>query len=152
METSVGGTLCSDNFTRAILQFWNTLDPSTKSSSAEIVFGRPLRDALPIQPPMQLHDFDSVKPSWKKREETLKSRAYKQLVSLSLKSHQLDPLEIGDTCKVQNQTGRFPKNGTKLALVLYCRKLTTINYSMACQSSKVSGYVSEGKRIQYNRI
>ena len=63
---------------------------------------------------MQLHDFDSVKPSLKKREETLKSRAYKQLVSLSLKSHQLDPLEIGDTCRVQNQTGCFPKKWDKI--------------------------------------
>ena len=48
------------------------------------------------------------------RGRNARKQAYKQLISLSLKSHQLDPLEIGDTCRVQNQTGRFPKKCDKI--------------------------------------
>ena len=71
---------------------------------------------------MQLHDHDSVKPEWKHlwkhRENTLKPRSTKQLDTLSERCHQMDQLLVGDTCRVQNQTGRYPRRWDKLGTVI----------------------------------
>lgn len=59
------GKTDTEAFTRAILQFYNTLDPDNGISPAEIIFGRPLRDALPIKPRSQNYDNSYVSPLWK---------------------------------------------------------------------------------------
>ena len=41
-----GGTLNNDQFTRGMLQLRNTQDPACKLSPAQVLFGRPLRDAF----------------------------------------------------------------------------------------------------------
>jgi len=35
-------------------------------------------------------------------------RSTKQLDTLSLKTRNLEPLALGDSCRIQNQAGRFP--------------------------------------------
>ena len=114
--------LDTEGYTQVILQFRNTPDLSTKTSPAEIVFGRVLRDVLPIRPLMQIHDHDSVKPEWrspwKHREDTLKSRSIKQIDTLSERCHQTEQLLIGDTRRVQNQTKRNPRLWDKLGTVV----------------------------------
>ena len=45
-NVSPNGDLNSDSILRAILQLRNTPDPDCGMSPAEIVFGRPLRDAF----------------------------------------------------------------------------------------------------------
>jgi len=74
-NVSLNGEIDSESYMRAILQFRNTPDLSSKLSPADVVFGRPLRDVLPINPPMQSFHCDIVKPLWrnlwKSREETL---------------------------------------------------------------------------------
>ena len=116
------GSIDTESYTRAILQFRNTPDPSTGTSPSEVIFGRTLRDVLPIRPPMQLHNHDSVKPSWKhlwsSREEELRQRSAKQMNVLSEKSRPIDPLNLGDVCRIQNQSGRYPRRWDKLGTVV----------------------------------
>jgi len=87
-DVSLNGEIDSESYTRAILQFRNTPDPSSKLYRLTSYFGRPLRDVLPIKPPMQSFHCDIVKQLWrnlwKSREETLRMRSTKQLDTLSL--------------------------------------------------------------------
>ena len=42
------GSLDVDKFQGALLMYRNSVDPETKASPALILFGRPIRDAIPI--------------------------------------------------------------------------------------------------------
>ncbi|CAG2209550.1 unnamed protein product [Mytilus edulis] len=47
------GSLDVDKFQRALLMYRNSIDPEMKASPALILFGRPIRDAIPILMGMQ---------------------------------------------------------------------------------------------------
>ena len=47
-HTGPTGSLHTDKFQRAMLIYRNSIDPETKASPAFVVFGRPIRDAIPI--------------------------------------------------------------------------------------------------------
>ena len=49
-NVTANGNLDSDAFQRAILQYRNTPDPATRMSPAMCVFGRPVKDLIPILP------------------------------------------------------------------------------------------------------
>ena len=74
------GTLDSDKFARAVLIHRNSPDPETGFSPAEIVYGRPIRDHLPVT---------SLKPraTWQeiaeKREQAFKKRHFSKCESLN---------------------------------------------------------------------
>jgi len=139
------GSVDTESFTRAILQFRNTPDPSTGTSPAEVLFGRTLRDVLPIRPPMQM-DQDSVKPSWKhlwrSREDALRLRATKQMDSLTEKSRLAEPLRVGDLCRIQNQAGRYPRRWDKLGTVV--EVATTTNTSSGFTAQTELPFVTAG--------
>ena len=111
------GEIDSECYVQAILQFRNTPDSDNGISPSQVVFGHPLRDVLPVKPKTQIYENDAVKPVWKeiwkKREDTLRIRFAKQLETLNAKTHELPQLNIGDLCRIQNQTGRFPKKWDK---------------------------------------
>ena len=106
------GDIDTEVFVRAILQYRNTPDPDSGISPAEVVFGRPLRDVLPIPPRSQIFESSRIKPEWKtlweNREVSLEQRFKKQNEALKLRTRHLEELVVGDICRIQNQTGQFP--------------------------------------------
>ena len=121
-NVGVNGEIDSDRYTQAILQFRNTPDSDSGLSPSEVLFGRPLRDILPIPPRTQIFDNHRVRPLWKEiweqKEDALRTRFGKQVESLSAKTRDLQPLSVGDTCRVQNQTGHHPTKWDRTGVVL----------------------------------
>ena len=101
------GELNTDALQRAMLQYRKTTDADTKLSPAMCVFGRPIRDFIPILP-------GRYKPhiTWCKtlvaRENALRNRYMKAMEHWSEHTRQLPPLVVGDRVRIQNQTGPHP--------------------------------------------
>ena len=117
------GELDTDNLVRALLQLRNTPDHDCKLSPAEILFGRPLNDSLPVLDKShcvfennQIHDH--WHQAWAAKEAALRSRLVHSCESLEEHSKELEPLQIGDSVFVQNQYSssknfkRWDKQGT----------------------------------------
>ena len=72
-NTSPIGSLDTDALQSAILEYWNTPDPSTKLSPVEYIFGGPIKDFIPILP-----DHYKPHPTWQEPqancEEALQNR------------------------------------------------------------------------------
>lgn len=120
-NTGPGGSL-SDRFHKALLQYRNGPDPTTKTSPAMCLFGRATRDLLPGIP----HKY---KPhtEWADRmdlrERALSKRTISGRARWDEHSQGLTPLKCGDTVLIQNQTGRHPtkwdKTGTVVEVLQY---------------------------------
>ena len=59
------GQIDSESYVRAILQFRNTPDSQNGISPSEVVFGRQLRDVLPVKPRTQVFSNPGIRPVWK---------------------------------------------------------------------------------------
>ena len=81
-NTGPDGSLDNDKFLRAILQLRNTPDPDCNLSPAEILFGKPLRDAFSFVNRLEKYSNPNIP---------------------------LPPLVVGDKCYIQNQVGNHPK-------------------------------------------
>ena len=121
------GKLDTDTVTRAILQIRNTPESDSGLSPAQILLGRTLRDTLPLKPPIPrgttVFDHDSTvsrvwKDAWSAKEHALKTRLARQVEKLEAGSHELKPLHVGDTVRVQNQTGNHPNKWDKTGIVV----------------------------------
>ena len=112
LASNVGrsGTLNTDRFLRAILQFRNTPDPDCGVSPAEIVFGHTLRDNLLFTDYIQRQTYSKRwQQAWTAKEEALRARFIRSTEDHNQHARDLPPLTPGDRCFVQNQKGNFPK-------------------------------------------
>ena len=116
-NTGPNGQLDTDNLQRALLQYRNTPDQNTKLSPAIIVFGRVLRDFIPVHPERYLPH-----PVWQdtlnNREEALRNRHAKAYERLSKYTTKLNPLKVGDHVHIQNQVGNYPRKWDKSGVIV----------------------------------
>ncbi|MEL6732207.1 MAG: hypothetical protein AAFP83_13850, partial [Bacteroidota bacterium] len=107
------GELNTDRVARAVLNYHNTPLPNSPLSPAQLLFGRPLADFLPVNPrAYQLH------PHWKQeiqKHQMVKSQHHADLASRwNRGTRHLKPLAVGQevalqspTTKRWNRTGRI---------------------------------------------
>ena len=111
------GSLHTDKLARALLAHRNSPCPVTGLSPAQIVFGRVLRDFLPLQP-----GKFQPRPEWRQaasaREAAYAKRHIKKAEQLSRGTKPLPPLQPGDHVAVQNQTGINPRQWSQTGVVI----------------------------------
>ena len=116
------GSLDSDKVVAGLLQYRNTPDPATGISPAVILFGRPLRDAIPVPPGTTLFSNPAVSPTWRRtwhdREIALGIRFTKQIDKLNTNSRALAVLKAKDQVRIQNLCGNHPKKWDRTGQVL----------------------------------
>jgi hypothetical protein len=101
------GKLDIPPFQRAILQYRNTPASAGGMSPAEVVFGHQIRDFIPVRPGKYV-----PQPAWSEtamnRELAMMQKHSREMEDLSPHTKELPPLRVGDTVRVQNQTGNSP--------------------------------------------
>jgi hypothetical protein len=115
-NTDHAGSIDIPKFQRAMLQYRNTPSSLDNKSPAEIVFGRQIRDFIPVKPGKYL-----PYATWN-REEAFMQRHAKEVEKLGEHTKRLPPLKVGDHVRVQNQTGNSPHNWDRSGVVVEVRQ------------------------------
>lgn len=120
MENSkLDGSPDIDKITRALMQHRNTPDTEYGLSPAQLIYGRPIRDFLPIRP----GEFSPAEV-WidcrEKRELAMKSRIRRGTERWSEHTRDLPPLAPGSKVLIQNQygAGKMSKKWDKSGMIL----------------------------------
>ena len=118
-NTSQTGTLHTDDLARAILQHRNTPCPLTGLSPAQIVFGRVLRDFLPLQPG-KFVPREEWRLAASQREVAYSKRRMLKQEQLTKGSKPLTTLKPGCHVRIQDQSKTGPHAGlwTQTGVVL----------------------------------
>jgi hypothetical protein len=114
---SLKGSLNTDKLMRAVMQYRNTPIPALRMSPAQIVFGRQLRDFIPVLPykyrPRQ--EWALLRED---RERALASRREGDGTRLAMYTKEQPTLPVGTSVAVQNQTGRNKTKWDKTGVIL----------------------------------
>ena len=116
-NTGPSGSLDTDKFQRAMLTYRNSIDPVTKASPALIIFGRPIRDAIPI-PLGRYCPHNTWKELLAHRERALAKRHSLEHEKWAEHTKLLQPLEIGDHVYIQNLIGNHPKRWERTGVIV----------------------------------
>ena len=97
-------------------------DPDCQLSSAQVLFGRPLRDAFTFATRLEKFSNHNILPlwrdAWQAKEDALRQRYHRTTESLKEHTRPLPPLNPGDRCYIQNQAGNHPKRWNRSGTVL----------------------------------
>lgn len=111
------GSLETDKFACALMQYRNTPLQGINLSPAQILLGRKIRDFFPLTP-----SNCKIRTEWlisaEERERALARRHATHVERLSLHTHQLPPLAVGETVLIQNQVGNNPTRWEKTGVVI----------------------------------
>ena len=115
------GSLDVDKFQRALLMYRNSVDPETKASPALILFGRPIRDAIPI-PMGRYRPHETWTELMSHRELALARRHSRDHERWNEHTHRLPPLQVGDHVYLQNLVGDHPRRWERTGTVVEVRQ------------------------------
>ena len=120
-NTGPTGSLDVDQFQRAMLVYRNTIDFKTRASPALILFGRPIRDPIPI--PMGRY---CPHTTWKEilahREKALAKRHAREHERWSEHTRLLQPLKVEDRVYIQDLVGNYPRKWERTGVVVETRQ------------------------------
>ena len=119
-NTGPQGSLDMDAYLMALMAHRNTPDPIAKLSPAEILYGRPLRDALQFMSRLDKFSDPGIRPTWREswdlKEKANRLRFFCQRQSTNSSARQQKPLECGQRVFVQSrhptQPPRWDRSGT----------------------------------------
>ena len=107
---------------RGMLQLRNTPDPECKLSPAQVLFGRPLRDAFSFLNRCPKFTNPAIQPIWRDawaaKEDALRTRFARSVEKLNSHARQLPQLQTGERVFIQNQTGPHPNKWDRSGVVL----------------------------------
>ena len=116
-NTGPNGDLDTDKVQRAILQYRNSPDPTTRVSPAMCLFGRPIKDFIPILPG-RYKPHSVWTDTLDAREEALRKRHMLSAERWAEHTRRLPPLVVGDHVYIQNQTGPHPLKWDKTGRII----------------------------------
>ena len=111
------GNIDNDRFARALLAHRNQPCPTSGLSPAQVVYGRVLRDFLPLQP-WKLQPRPEWRQAAEDRANAYAKRHIKKGEQLTQGSKSLPPLKPGDHVSIQNQTGNNPRQWQHTGVVI----------------------------------
>merc|ERR1712030_298547 len=103
-----------------MLSYKNSIDPVTGFSPALAVFGRQIRDGVPVLRG-KLNPHHMWKEKLEYREKALAQRANEHHEAWSEHTKKLVPLEVGMKVYVQNQVGNKPRRWDKTGTIVECK-------------------------------
>ena len=105
-----------------MLQLRNTPDPECKLSPAQVLFGRPLRDAFSFLNRCPKFSNPEIQPiwheAWSAKEDALRTRFAQSIETLNSHVRQLPQLQAGEKVFIQNQNGPHPKKWDRSGVIL----------------------------------
>ena len=103
-----------------MMEYRNTPDRDTGLSPAQVVFGRQMRDFIPVKKEAYMPRKEWLLDA-EQRELALAKRHLLKREELTLGSKELQPLNLGQDVSVQNQTGphklKWDKSGVVVAVL-----------------------------------
>ena len=120
-NTDSTGNIDIPKFQRAMLQYRNTPSSIDKRSPAEIVFGRQIRDFIPVKLGNYIPCFTWV-GTMHDREAAFRQRHAKEVEILSEHTKVIPQLKVGDHVRIQNQTGNTPRRWDRTGVVVEVRQ------------------------------